>query len=117
MGGGYIEPDIITLSDYRKQGLALTLCQEFIKQSRQRKLIPYWDCDSGNNASNQLASKLGFNKVGEVPILWDFPWPREIGDSYFRKKLLHAQRSHYVVYLESSERNEYKHERTIRTAH
>ncbi|WP_313640875.1 GNAT family N-acetyltransferase [Paenibacillus sp.] len=70
LGGGYIEPDIITLSDYRKQGLALTLCQEFIKQSRQHKLIPYWDCDSGNNASNQLASKLGFNKVGEVPILW-----------------------------------------------
>ncbi|WP_314585992.1 GNAT family N-acetyltransferase [Paenibacillus terrigena] len=70
LGGGYIEPDIITLSDYRNQGLAFTLCQEFIIQSRQRKLIPYWDCDSGNDASNQLATKLGFSKVGEVPILW-----------------------------------------------
>jgi len=70
IGGGYIEPDIITLSDYRKQGLAFALCHEFIKYSRQRKLIPYWDCDSGNNASNLLAIKLGFNKVGEVPILW-----------------------------------------------
>lgn len=70
IGGGYIEPDIITLSDYRKQGLAFALCQEFIKHSRQSKLIPYWDCDSGNNASNLLAIKLGFNKVGEVPILW-----------------------------------------------
>lgn len=70
IGGGYIEPDIITISDYRKQGLAFALCQEFIKHSRQRKLIPYWDCDSGNIASNLLALKLGFNKVGEVPILW-----------------------------------------------
>jgi len=70
IGGGYIEPDIITLSDYRKLGLAFALCQEFIKQSRERKLIPYWDCDSGNIASNRLVNKLGFNKVGEVPILW-----------------------------------------------
>lgn len=70
LGGGYIEPDIITLLDYRKQGLALTLCQEFMKHSKQRNLIPYWDCDSGNSASNRLASKLGFKKVGEVPILW-----------------------------------------------
>ncbi|MGZ9583711.1 GNAT family N-acetyltransferase [Paenibacillus marinisediminis] len=70
IGGGYIEPDIITLSDYRKQGLAYALCQKFINQSLQRKLIPYWDCDSGNVASNQLALKLGFQKVGEVPILW-----------------------------------------------
>lgn len=70
IGGGYIEPDIITLSDFRNQGLAFALCQEFIKHSRQRKLIPYWDCDSGNDASNRLAQKLGFDKVGELPILW-----------------------------------------------
>lgn len=30
LGGGYIEPDIITLPEYRQQGLALTLCKEFI---------------------------------------------------------------------------------------
>ncbi|WP_274362325.1 GNAT family N-acetyltransferase [Paenibacillus thermotolerans] len=70
VGGGYIEPDIITLPDYRMQGLAFMLCQEFIKHSRQQNLIPYWDCDSGNTASNLLAVKLGFHKVGEVPILW-----------------------------------------------
>lgn len=70
MGGGYIEPDIITLPDYRRQGLAYALCQQFMKKSRERDIVPYWDCDSGNVNSNQLALKLGLKKAHEVPILW-----------------------------------------------
>lgn len=70
LGGGYIEPDIITHQDYRNQGLAFALCHEFINLSLQRRLIPYWDCDSGNTASKSLASKLGLVKIGDIPILW-----------------------------------------------
>ncbi|MEK5492551.1 GNAT family N-acetyltransferase [Paenibacillus sp. FSL R7-0297] len=70
LGGGYIEPDIITHQDYRNQGLAFRLCQEFIELGRMRNLTTYWDCDSGNHASNHLAVKLGLAKVGEIPILW-----------------------------------------------
>ncbi|QUL52729.1 GNAT family N-acetyltransferase [Paenibacillus tritici] len=70
VGGGYIEPDIITQKDYRNQGLAFRLCQEFIELARQRKLTTYWDCDTGNTGSNHLAGKLGMAKVGELPILW-----------------------------------------------
>lgn len=69
-GGGYIEPDIITLSDYRNQGMAYAVCQAFIEYSVKQELVPYWDCDSGNIASNNLVKKLGFDKVGELPILW-----------------------------------------------
>ncbi|WP_342478403.1 GNAT family N-acetyltransferase [Paenibacillus sp. FSL H7-0350] len=70
VGGGYIEPDIITHKEYRNQGLAFRLCQEFIALGRQRQLTTYWDCDTGNTGSNHLAAKLGLVKVGEVPILW-----------------------------------------------
>lgn len=70
IGGGYIEPDIRTHSDYRQRGYALRLCQHFIKTSVERGLIPYWDCDAGNQASNALALRLGLSRVGDVPILW-----------------------------------------------
>ena len=70
IGGGYIEPDIITLSDYRNQGMAYAVCQTFIEHSVQQNLIPYWDCDAGNEASNKLVTKLGFDKVGDLSILW-----------------------------------------------
>ncbi|WP_229106798.1 GNAT family N-acetyltransferase [Paenibacillus sp. 1001270B_150601_E10] len=70
IGGGYIEPDILTVEAYRKQGIAYKLCMEFIRHSRERGLVPYWDCDAGNIASHHLARKLGFTKVGDLPILW-----------------------------------------------
>ncbi|WP_078381999.1 GNAT family N-acetyltransferase [Sutcliffiella halmapala] len=70
IGNGYIAPDIITMDEYRELGLATIVCSTFIRKSRELDLIPYWDCDAGNDASNALAQKLGFTKLGEVPILW-----------------------------------------------
>jgi RimJ/RimL family protein N-acetyltransferase len=70
IGGEYIEQDIITLSDYRNKGLAYAVCQAFIEHAVEQELIPYWDCDSGNEASNKLATKLGLDRVGDLPILW-----------------------------------------------
>lgn len=68
--GKYIAPDIITLNEYRNKGLATKVCSYFIMRSKELGLTPYWDCDAGNEASNRLAQKLGFRKVGDVPILW-----------------------------------------------
>ncbi|GIN74693.1 acetyltransferase [Bacillus sp. J14TS2] len=70
IGGKFIAPDIITLNEYRGRGLATIVCSYFIKRSKELGLTPYWDCDAGNEASNRLAQKLGFRKVGDVPILW-----------------------------------------------
>lgn len=70
VGGGLIAPDIITFDKHRRQGLAAAACAHFIRASRERGLTPYWDCDRGNEASNRLARRLGFEKVGDVPILW-----------------------------------------------
>ncbi|UVI29294.1 GNAT family N-acetyltransferase [Paenibacillus spongiae] len=70
VGGGLIAPDIVTLDNHRNKGLAAIVCTSFIKASRKLGLTPYWDCDAGNTASNRLANRLGFTKVGDVPILW-----------------------------------------------
>ncbi|MFD0712964.1 GNAT family N-acetyltransferase [Paenibacillus sp. GCM10027626] len=70
VGGGYIAPDIITLEKYRNKGLVSVACTHFIQRSNSLGLTPYWDCDAGNEASNRLAQRLGFSKVGDLPILW-----------------------------------------------
>ena len=80
----FIAPDIITLNNFRKLGLATLVCSQFIKKSQELGLKPYWDCDAGNEASNKLAQKLGFKKVGDVPILW---WHenQKVIDNYLKK--------------------------------
>ncbi|MBB3072463.1 RimJ/RimL family protein N-acetyltransferase [Paenibacillus baekrokdamisoli] len=70
IGGGFIAPDILTLEKYRNMGLASIVCTHFIQRSRSLGLKPYWDCDAGNEASNRLVKRLGFVKVGDLPILW-----------------------------------------------
>ncbi|KPB06381.1 GNAT family N-acetyltransferase [Bacillus sp. CHD6a] len=80
----FIAPDIITLDKFRKFGLATLVCSQFIKKSQELRLKPYWDCDAGNEASNKLAQKLGFKKLGDVPILWWHENPKVI-DNYLKK--------------------------------
>jgi RimJ/RimL family protein N-acetyltransferase len=84
IGGNYIAPDIITLNEFRNKGLATIVCSFFIKRTKELGLTPYWDCDAGNEASNRLAQRLGFKKIGDVPILW---WHEntEVIENYLKK--------------------------------
>lgn len=70
VAGGYAGIDIETMSEYRKQGFATITCAAFIEHCLQNNLIPRWNADSGNEASNTLALKLGFNKVKNYNMLW-----------------------------------------------
>jgi len=84
VGGGYAELDIMTKSEYRRQGLAVITCKAFIEHSIHNQLIPFWDADAGNEPSNKLAVKLGFNKIKNVNILW---WheDKKVIESYLNK--------------------------------
>ena len=84
IGGNFIAPDIVTMSEFRNKGLATVVCSYFIKRSFELGLTPYWDCDAGNDASNRLAQTLGFRHVGNVPILW---WHenKQVIENYLKK--------------------------------
>jgi len=70
VGGGYAEIDIITVEEFKLQGLASQLGVFFIKECLAKNFIPNWSCHADNLASNELAQKLGFEKVGEHPMYW-----------------------------------------------
>lgn len=70
IGGNYAEIDIITIERYKRNGLATKLGVEFIKECLKRELTPNWCCHSDNIESNNLASKLGFEKIDEGPMYW-----------------------------------------------
>ncbi|WP_181151001.1 GNAT family N-acetyltransferase [Paenibacillus sp. PCH8] len=70
VGGGYAEIDIITIEEFKRQGLASRLAVLFIKDCIAKNLIPNWSCHADNMASNELAQKLGFEKGEEHPIYW-----------------------------------------------
>ncbi|MFF2157197.1 GNAT family N-acetyltransferase [Paenibacillus chitinolyticus] len=57
-----------TLEPYRQQGLAYWTAKACIQGLRDKKLYPYWDCSSGNEASWRLAQKLGFRKAAEYNL-------------------------------------------------
>lgn len=58
----YAEIDIITDADYRGKGLAFFVAQQFIDDCLSRNMQPRWECNTDNNASIQLAYKLGFTE-------------------------------------------------------
>ncbi len=70
IGGGYSEVSIDTRGKFRRMGFATKACQILINTSLNKKLIPLWYADYGNESSNQLATKLGFTKVKDYEILW-----------------------------------------------
>lgn len=84
VGGGCAEIDIMTNSKYRGKGFASITCSAFIEYCLEHELIPTWDADGGNEASNKLALKLGFAKSKDVNILW---WheDEEMIKSYLKK--------------------------------
>jgi RimJ/RimL family protein N-acetyltransferase len=69
-GNGYAEIDIETRRDFYRNGLAFELCRYFIEYCQQNALVALWVCDAGNNASKQLANKLGFTKAIDIEMLW-----------------------------------------------
>lgn len=58
------------LQGYRGQGFAKITCSAFIEYCLDHDLIPAWDADSGNEPSNKLSLKLGFDKSQDINILW-----------------------------------------------
>ena len=84
VGHGCAEIDIMTKSEHRGQGFATITCSAFIEHCLNYELIPTWDADLGNEPSNKLALKLGFEKEKDISILW---WHEnaEIIKSYLTK--------------------------------
>jgi len=57
---------IKTLPEYRRKGYAYIACAAFIHNHLQQGLMPIWECDFSNKASEMLAEKLGFYYMGNV---------------------------------------------------
>jgi RimJ/RimL family protein N-acetyltransferase len=70
IGGGFADIDIITIEKHRRHGLGTSTCTAFIQHCLENNLVPVWDCDAGNELSIQLATKLGFEKNKDFPMLW-----------------------------------------------
>lgn len=67
---GFAEIDIVTNKKFRNKGFALITCAEFIKHCLQNNITPVWDCDDGNEASKNLAKKLGFRSIETYQMHW-----------------------------------------------
>ena len=57
---------IDTLQQYRRKGYAAMACTAFIENHLRQGSIPIWECGINNNASRNLAEKLGFRHYGNV---------------------------------------------------
>jgi len=53
---------IVTVSSYRRRGLATLLAAAFIRRCLERALIPTWDADRDNEASAAIALQLGLRE-------------------------------------------------------
>ncbi|MBM7633139.1 GNAT family N-acetyltransferase [Geomicrobium sediminis] len=62
--------DIYTRECARGKGLASTLVLAFVKECRKQNITPMWDCDEGNEASMQLAKRLGFSEVNRYHLYY-----------------------------------------------
>ena len=63
---GIVNLGINTLRDYRRKGYATEVCAAFIDNCVRRDVLPIWQCDINNTASQSLAEKLGFKCLGSV---------------------------------------------------
>jgi hypothetical protein len=64
---GYAEIDVLTLTAYRKLGLAGYALTRFIEKCQSIGIQPLWDCFTNNAASMALANSMGF-------IPWNSPY-------------------------------------------
>lgn len=63
-----LEIGIETVEKFRGRGFAEITCSRLIDYCLQNNLIPVWACRRGNTASYNLAIKLGFEPVMEIPF-------------------------------------------------
>ncbi|QGQ93884.1 GNAT family N-acetyltransferase [Paenibacillus psychroresistens] len=84
VGGGSADIDIVTVEEYQNQGLATLAGTAFIEHCLNNNLTPNYNCDAGNLRSIKLATKLGFVKNYDLPMLW---WHRDqnIISDYLKK--------------------------------
>lgn len=54
-----IEMNLLTIPNFRKQGIAIKVCATLILECLRNRKEPHWD--AANTASSNLAKKLGFN--------------------------------------------------------
>lgn len=57
-----IEVNVMTHPDYRRQGVATSVCARLALECLDRRLSPHWD--AANPASAKLAQKLGYTPTG-----------------------------------------------------
>ncbi|MFS1518825.1 GNAT family N-acetyltransferase [Bacillus sp. SCS-151] len=58
----------LTVEEYRKNGLAKILINEFLEHCRDHKLEAYWDCMDENLGSRMLAESCGYKKEFEYNL-------------------------------------------------
>ncbi len=63
-----LEIGIETVDKFRGRGFAELTCSKLIDHCLENNLIPVWACRRGNTASYNLALKLGFEPVLEIPF-------------------------------------------------
>jgi hypothetical protein len=68
--GGRAEIGVETKEAYRRKGLASQACAAFIRESLRRELEPVWECWWENEASRNLAKRLGFEWLEDYPVLF-----------------------------------------------
>ena len=68
--GGWAEIGVETREAYRRQGLARQVTTAFIQASLRRGLEPVWECWWENEASRNLAVRLGFEWLEDYPVLF-----------------------------------------------
>ncbi|MUK90648.1 GNAT family N-acetyltransferase [Ornithinibacillus sp. L9] len=66
----YANIDIHTTKKARGQGMAFHLSKAFIDHCFQLGILPVWDCDCTNDASLNLAKKLGFDQLSEYHLYY-----------------------------------------------
>ncbi|STX39946.1 GNAT family N-acetyltransferase [Legionella feeleii] len=59
----HLEIDVLTLPEYRKQGLAKSAAIHFIQRCFASSLSPLWDCFTNNQGSMNLCQSLGFTAL------------------------------------------------------
>ncbi|WP_105616107.1 GNAT family N-acetyltransferase [Vallitalea okinawensis] len=68
MAGDEMESHIETVEDYQRKGFAKYLIYEYLKDCKNKNLIPYWDCMATNIGSYKTAEWHGYKKAFEYPL-------------------------------------------------
>lgn len=64
------EVDVFTNNNYRNQGYGTIVVDAFVEYCKKKKLLAVWNADKGNEISQHLAQKCGFEYTYEEDELW-----------------------------------------------